>query len=110
MWKDPLTDPTEHLTKLSQYAGEYATSTVDKSTELKMLLKKKEDRIQELERLLYEEKSNCSEQMKSNMAQFQKDFYSIKLQHQTEITEKQAQLLVAMTRLQIQPQLEKFIK
>ena len=46
LWKDPLADPTEHLTKLSQFARANATATIDKATEVKMLLKKKEDIIQ----------------------------------------------------------------
>lgn len=75
-----------------------------------MLLKQKEDRIQELERLLHQENSNSNEQMKLKMSQFQKDFESLNLQHQTKITEKQTQLEAAMTRLQSQPQLEQFIK
>ena len=39
-----------------------------------MLLKQKEDRIQELETLLHQEKSNSSDKMKLNMSQFQKYF------------------------------------
>ena len=65
LWKDPLVDPTKNLTKLSQFAGAYATATVDKATEVKMSLKHKGDRIQELERLLDQEKSNSGEKMKS---------------------------------------------
>ena len=74
------------------------------------MFEKKEDIIQELVRLLDEEKCNSSEKMKSKMAQFQKVFESLKLQHQAEITEKQTQMEATMTRLQIQPQLEQFIK
>ena len=103
LWKDSLYDPIKHLTKLSQYAGAYATATVDKATEVKMLLKQKEDRIEELERLLHQEKSNSSEEMRSKMAQFEKYFESLKLQHQAEITEKQAQLEATTIRLQSQP-------
>ena len=77
-----MDDPIEHLSKLSQYAGEYATYTVDKATKVKVLLRQKEAKVQELERLLNEEKFNFSEQMQANMAQFQKDFESLKLQHQ----------------------------
>ena len=54
LWKDSLVDPTKHLTKLSQYAGEYATATIDKATEVRVLLKQKEARVLELERLLNE--------------------------------------------------------
>lgn len=41
LWKDPLDDPTEHLTKLSQFAGAYSTATIDKSIEVQLLFKKK---------------------------------------------------------------------
>lgn len=75
-----------------------------------MLLKQKEAIVLELERLLNEEKSNSNEQIKENMAQFQKDFESLKRQHQIEINEKQAWMETTMIRIQIQPQLEKFIK
>lgn len=54
LWKDSLVDRTKHLTKLSQYAKAYATSTVDKASEVRMFLKQKEDRIQELDRFLNE--------------------------------------------------------
>ena len=39
LWKDSSDDPTEHLTKLSRYAGAYATAIVDKATEVRVLLK-----------------------------------------------------------------------
>ena len=74
------------------------------------MLKQKEARVQELEKLLNEEKSNSSEQVKVNTTQFHKDIESLKLLYQIEINEKQAQLEVAMTKLQSQLQLEKFIK
>ena len=44
------------------------------------------------------------------MAQFQKYFESLKLQHQAEIIEKQEQIEATTARLQGQPQLEQFIK
>ena len=110
LWKDSLDDPTEHLTKLSQYARAYATATVNKAIEVRLFLKQKEARVQELEKLLNEEKFNSSEKFKVNTTQFHKDVESLKLQHQTKINEKQAQLEIEMTKLQSQPQLEKFIK
>ena len=48
--------------------------------------------------------------MELNMSQFQKEFESLNLQHQVKLTEKKTQLEAAMTGLQSQPQLEKFIK
>ena len=61
-----------HLTKLSQFAGAYATTTIDKSTEVKILLKQREDKIKYLERLLEEEKSNSSEQMELKCTNFKR--------------------------------------
>lgn len=45
LWKDPTTDPTVNLTKLSQIAGAYASVTIDKASEVQQLLKEKEDQI-----------------------------------------------------------------
>ena len=43
LWKDPTTDPTENLTKLSQITGSYASANIDKSSEVRLLLTEKED-------------------------------------------------------------------
>ena len=75
-----------------------------------MLLKQKEDKIQDLERLLEQEKSNSSEKMELKMSQFEKDFESLNLQHQVQLTEKKTQLAATLNKLQRQPHLEKFIK
>lgn len=32
LWKDPNSNPTENLTKLSQIAGAYASATIDKAS------------------------------------------------------------------------------
>jgi len=34
LWQDPTTDPTENLTKLSQIAGAYASTTIDKASKV----------------------------------------------------------------------------
>ena len=51
-------DPTENLTRLSQFAGAYATATIDKVAEVQMLLREKEQKIMLLEQQLEQEKSN----------------------------------------------------
>ena len=51
-WKDSPMDPSKNLTKFSQYTGTYATTTIDKVIEVKMLLKEKEQRIMLLEQQL----------------------------------------------------------
>ena len=45
LWKDPNSNPTENLTKLSQIAGAYASATIDKASEVHQLLKEQEDQI-----------------------------------------------------------------
>ena len=50
--KDPTTDPTENLTKLSQITGAYASVTIDKASEVRLLLNEKEDQIQVLQQQL----------------------------------------------------------
>ena len=46
LWKDPLADHTENLTKLAQLVGEYATATIENATEVQLLLKQREDKVQ----------------------------------------------------------------
>ena len=41
LWKDPTTDPIENLTKLSQITGAYASATIDKASEVRLLLNEK---------------------------------------------------------------------
>ena len=52
LWKDPTSDPTENLTKLSQITGAYASATMDKEFEIRQLLNEKEDQIQVLRQQL----------------------------------------------------------
>ena len=49
LWKDPTTDPTENLTKLSQITGAYASATIDKASKVRLILNDKEDQIQVLQ-------------------------------------------------------------
>jgi len=58
VWKDTCVDPSKNLTKLSQFVGAYATTTINKETKVRMLLKEKEQKILLLERKLAQEKSN----------------------------------------------------
>jgi len=45
LWRDPTTDPIENLTKLSQIVGAYASTTIDKLSEVQQLLKDREKQI-----------------------------------------------------------------
>ena len=41
LWKDPASNLTENLAKLSQIAGAYASATIDKASEVQQFLKEK---------------------------------------------------------------------
>ena len=65
-------DPLENITRLSHFAGAYATTTIDNETKFQMLLKEKEQIIQLLEQQLAQEKSN--QQAELQVAQLQQEF------------------------------------
>lgn len=48
VWKDLEVNPSEDLTKLSQYSGAYIAITMDKAYEVSQLIKEKDLRITEL--------------------------------------------------------------
>ena len=58
LWKDPNSNPTENLTKLSQIARAYASATIDKASEIQQLLKEQEDQIQLLQQQLQQANTN----------------------------------------------------
>jgi len=57
-WKDSPIDPSNIFTRLSQFGGDYAISTIDKEIEVQMFLREKENKILLLEQQLEQEKSN----------------------------------------------------
>ena len=56
VWKDSEVNPSEDLTKLSQYVGAYTTTTMDKASEVSQLIKEKDLRITQLEEQTTKEK------------------------------------------------------
>lgn len=56
VWKDTPIDPSENVTSLSQFAGAYATTIIDKVTEVIILIKDKYEIIQQLEQQLEHER------------------------------------------------------
>lgn len=64
-------DPSDNLTKLSQYIGSYASSTIDNAVEVKQLVTEKVERIKQLEQQLSEERQNVYHQMQAQMTQLQ---------------------------------------
>ena len=53
VWKEEF-DPSDDLTKLSQYAGAYSAATIDKASEVTNLLKEKDQAISLLQMQLSE--------------------------------------------------------
>ena len=45
VWRDIPFNPAKNLTRLSQFTGAYATTTMDKASEVSTLLREKEERI-----------------------------------------------------------------
>jgi len=58
LWKDSLVHPSANLTRLLQFAGAYATVTIDKEKEVQTLFRDKENKITSLEEQLQQVKSN----------------------------------------------------
>jgi len=48
VWKEEF-DPSDDLTKLSQYAGAYSAATIDKASEVSLLIKAKDQEILSLQ-------------------------------------------------------------
>ena len=49
VWKNTKVNPSEDLTKLSQYAGAYSAATIDKAFEVTQMMKQKDVQIAMLE-------------------------------------------------------------
>lgn len=71
VWKDTPIDPSENLKKLSQFAGAYASTTIDKAVEVRQLLREKEEMIMQLEQQYSEERKSIDNEMKAEMSQLQ---------------------------------------
>lgn len=60
VWKEEL-DPSDDLTKLSQYAGAYSAATIDKASEVSLVLKTKDQEIFALQAELAETKQKAAQ-------------------------------------------------
>jgi len=87
LWRDPTTDPTENLTKLSQIAGAYASATIDKASEVQQLLKDREEQIQILQQQL--EQASANREVEEKLEKLQHDFQQMQLGYQNNLAEKE---------------------
>ena len=69
LWKESSTDPLANLTRLPQFADAYTKETIDKATEVQLLLKEKEDKILSLKQQLQQAKTN--QQVEIQLAKLQ---------------------------------------
>lgn len=60
VWKSEF-DPSEDLTKLSQFVGAYTVVTMDKSTEVSHLMREKDQMISQLEVQLREQQQKINQ-------------------------------------------------
>ena len=70
VWKEEL-DPSDDLTKLSQYAGAYSAATIDKASEVSLLLKTKDQEIFALQAELAEAQNKAAQAEEQLLAQQQ---------------------------------------
>ena len=64
-------DPSDDLTKLSQYAGAYSAATIDKASEVSLLLKTKDQEVFTLQADLTETKQKVAQAEEQLLAQQQ---------------------------------------
>ena len=60
VWKEDL-DPSDDLTKLSQFEGAYSAATIDKASEVSLLLKTKDHEIYALQAEVIEAKNKAAQ-------------------------------------------------
>ena len=72
VWKEEL-DPSDDLTKLSQFAGAYSTATIEKASEVSLLLKTKDHEIYALQAEVIEAKNKAAQVEEQLLAQQQQN-------------------------------------
>lgn len=90
LWKDSPVDPSANLTRLSQFAGAYATTTIEKAIEVQMMLREKENKITSLEKQLWQVKSD--QRAEIQLAKLQQEFEQMQIEHRISLVKKEAQV------------------
>jgi len=103
LWKDPNSNPTENLTKLSQIAGAYASATIDKASEVQQLLKEQEDQIHLPQPQL--QQANTNNEAHKQLEKLQEDFQQMQIGYQRSLDEKGKQLQILQEMHKDEPKL-----
>ena len=88
VWKDTPSNPIENLTRLSQFVGEYTTPTMDKATEVSILVQEKDYKIMQLQQQLDEERNDLNQRVEQQLLKFQQDMEVLKISHENDIQQK----------------------
>lgn len=104
VWKEEF-DPSDDLTKLSQYAGAYSAATMDKASEVTNLLREKDQAIASLQVQLSEAREKV-EQLEQQLftqqqinSQLNKQLQEEKQRIDSSVIQKQKELLEALAKL-----------
>ena len=92
LWKDPTTNPTENITKLSQIIGAYTSAAIDKASEVRQLLNEKEDQIQVLQQQLQQANANSEAQIQ--LKKLHQEFQQMKIGYHKSLAEKEKQIQI----------------
>lgn len=112
VWKDSEVNPSEDLTKLSQYAGAYIAKTMDKAFEISQLIREKDLRTTQLEGKLAEEQQSISQleqqlaEKKQQNEQLKEQLNLEQLKIDQQALQKQHKLSQELTKLQMAIQQE----
>lgn len=90
--KDIPFNPTENLTRPSQFMQAYAWATMDKANEVSTLQREKEERIVQLESELEAEKASANREAVEQLMQLWQDMEVLKITHEANISVKNMQL------------------
>ena len=113
VWKNAEVNPSDDLTKLSQYAGAYSATTIDKASEVTQMMKQKELQIAMLEeqateksqKIIQLEQQLKDEELRSKQLEEQLSIEKKKIDQQA--LNKQQNLCQEVVKLQVLLQNEK---
>jgi len=107
LWKDSPVDPSANLTRLSLFACPYAIATIDKATEVQMLLREKGNKITLLKQPLQQVKTN--QKARIQLAKLQQEFEKMQIKNRISLAEKEAQLQAITDLHKDDPKIDQFI-
>ena len=107
LWRDPTTNPTKNLIKLSQITGAYASATIDKASKVQQLLKAREEQIQVLQQQL--QQASANREAKEKLEKIQQDFRQMQLGYQNNLAEKENQLQTMLKLHRDDPKITEFV-